>query len=208
LRPTVHLARRPTVKAALFSTAPRAGSSHDKTYLKCGGAMAGSGFVIVLVVYLLGFHSDPAKLSTGQIIQFVLGCAAGIACIVLGIKERRAATPPDQNFGYGHTLGTGVMITLFAACFGVLTNIVYMNFINPGMVEISMQAQIAKWEAAGTSSARIEQAEAMMRKMMSPVATAIFGFVFGMVFGTIISLTSGAFLKRPPADELQPVAGN
>lgn len=168
--------------------------------------MAGGGFVVVLVIYLLGLHSDPGKLSLAQAVQMVLGLGIGIACIVLGTKERRAATPADQDFGYGSALGAGVMITLFAALFGIVSNILYMNFINPGMVDVAVQAQIAKWEAAGMSAARIEQAEGMMRKMMSPGISAAFGFIMGMIFGTIISLISAAFLKRPPADELQSVS--
>ena len=47
----------------------------------------------------------------------------------------------------------------------------------------------------------------MMRKIMNPALSAVFGFGAGMFFGTIISLISSAFLKRPPADELQPVSG-
>ena len=97
------------------------------------------------------------------------------------------------------------MITLFAALIGIVTNILYMQFINPGMTELTVQAQIAKWEAAGMPSSRMEQAEGMMRKMMSPPVMAAMGFCFGMIFGTIISLITAAFLKRPANDQLQPV---
>lgn len=37
-----------------------------KTYLTYGTAMAGSGFVLTLVLFILGFHSDPAKLGVSQ----------------------------------------------------------------------------------------------------------------------------------------------
>jgi hypothetical protein len=47
------------------------------------------------------------------------------------------------------------------------------------------------------SSAQIERAEGMMRKMMSPVAQAIFGLIIAVVTGTVISLITAAFLKRP-----------
>jgi hypothetical protein len=177
-----------------------------KTYLTYGSAMAGGGFLLVLVLYILGFHSDPAKLGTAQGIQTVVGLGISITCIILGTKARRAAVPATEEFGYGSALGTGVMITLFAALIGIVTNIVYLSFINPGMGDVIMQAQMAKWDAAGLSSARIEQAEGMMRKMMSPPIQTAFGFLFGMCIGTIISLITAAFLKRPPSDELQSVA--
>lgn len=177
-----------------------------KTYLKYGGAAAGGAFVMVLILFAIGMHSDPSQLSTAQMIQMVLGLAIGITCTVLGIKERRAATPLDQDFGYGKALGAGVMVTLIAATLGLATNAIYMHVVNPGFNDVIVQAQIAKWEAANMSAARIEQAEAMMRKMMSPPIQMAMGFAGGMFFGTIISLIAAAFLKRPPADELEPVS--
>ena len=177
-----------------------------KTYLTYGSAMAGGGFVLVLVLYILGFHSDASKLSIAQWVQGCVGLGIGIVCIVLGTKARRANVPAEDEFGYGSALGTGVMITLVAALIGIVTNLIYMQVINPGMTDLMMQAQIAKWEAAGLSSARIDQAEGIMRKMMSAPIQAAFGFCFGMVFGTIISLITAAFLKRPAKDELQSVS--
>lgn len=171
-----------------------------KTYLKFGGAMAGGAFVVVLLLYMIGMHSDPSQLTMAQVIQTCAGLALGIACIVLGTKERRTATPAEEDFGYGKALGAGVMITLFAALLGIVTNVLYMQLINPGFTDIIVQAQIAKWEAAGMSGARIEQAEGMMRKMMSPPIQATFGFLAGMLFGTIISLITSAFLKRAASD--------
>jgi hypothetical protein len=175
-----------------------------KTYLTYGSAMAGGGFLLVLVLFALGFHSDPTKLGTAQIIQSCVGLAIGIVCIVLGTKAKRATVPPDEDFGYGATLGTGVMITLFAALIGIVTSFLYMRIINPGMNDIIIQAQIAKWEAANMPAARMEQAEAMMRKMMNPALQICFQFLGGMFFGTLISLITAAFLKRPAADELRP----
>ena len=176
-----------------------------KTYLTYGSAMAGGGFVVVLVLYILGFHSDAEKLSSAQWVQGCLGLAVGIACIVLGTKAQRATVPPEEEFGYGSALGTGVMITLVAALLGLVTNFVYMQFINPGMRDLMVQAQVAKWEAMNMPAASMAQAESMMRKMMSPPIQAVFGFGFGMFFGTLISLVTSAFLKRPSPDTLRPV---
>ena len=173
-----------------------------KTYLTYGSAMAGGGFVLVLILYILGFHSDASKISTAQWIQGVLGLGVGIVCIVLGTKAKRASVPATEEFGYGGALGTGVMITLFAALIGIVTNLLYMQVINPGMTDLIIQAQTAKMEAAGMSGARLEQVEAMTRKMMSPPIQACFAFLGGMFFGTIISLITAAFLKRPATDEL------
>jgi hypothetical protein len=195
----------PADTAGLFSARKAARSAGMKTYVSYGAAMAGGGFVIVMLLYILGFHSDATKLSTAQWIQSCLGLGVSITCIVLGTKARRATVPAEAEFGYGSALGTGVMITLFAALIGIVTNLLYSQVINPSMTDLVVQAQIAKWEAMNMPAARMEQAEAMMRKMMSPPLQACFGFLAVMFFGTVISLISAAFLKRPANDELQSV---
>src|ERR1019366_4642334 len=122
-----HPAGLPVNTAGLFPARETARSRVMKTHLTYGSAMAGAGFVLVLVLYILGFHSDAAKISPAQWIQGVLGFGIGIACIVLGTKARRANVPAEDDFGYGSALGAGVMITLFAALLGLVTNFVYRS---------------------------------------------------------------------------------
>lgn len=177
-----------------------------KTYLSYGAAMAGGVFALVMVLYILGLHSEASKLGMAQGIQMVGGLGIGIACIVLGTKAKRATVPATEEFSYGQALLAGFMISLFASLFGILTTFLYTQVINPGMNDLAMQAQIAKWEAAGLSSAQIERAEGMMRKMMSPVMQASMGFIFGLLFSTIISLISAAFLKREATEVVDDAA--
>jgi hypothetical protein len=168
-----------------------------KTYLTYGLGLAIAGALLVLVIYFLGLHSDAAKLGMAQLVGTVGGLAIGIVGTALGVKARRTELPPTEDFGYGRAVGAGVMITLFASLFGIVTNFVYFTFINPGFSDIAMAAQVEKMEAKGLSSAQIEGAQKVMHFMMSPVMTCVFGFIFGMIFGTIISLVVAAFLKRP-----------
>jgi predicted DNA repair protein MutK len=174
-----------------------------KTPLIYGLFMALSGLLLSLVLYFAGFHSDVDKLQTAQTISSIGGLVLGIIFIVLGIKARRAEVPATEDFGYGRALGAGVLVSLFACIFGVVTNFIYMNVINRGFKELMVQAQINKLEAAGMSSERIEQAEKVMRTMMNPALQAVLGILIGMLFCTIISLIAAAFLKRP-ATEGQP----
>src|SRR5215217_3994138 len=101
-----------------------------KTYLTYGLAMAIAGALLILMLYLLGFHSDPAKLETAQALGMIGGLVIGVVCITLGIKARRAELPLTENFTYGRALGTGVMIALFASLFGLVTSFAYAKFIN------------------------------------------------------------------------------
>jgi hypothetical protein len=168
-----------------------------KTYVTFGFGSAIAGAILMLALYFLGFHSSPEKLGTAQMIQMIVGTLIAVVFIVLGTKARRAEVPVTEPFGYGQALGAGMMVSLFAVLFGVIFGFLYSHFINPGMVDIAAQAQIDKWEKAGMSSSQIDAAEKVMRKMMSPLAQAIFGFVIGMFFSLIISLITSAFLKRP-----------
>ena len=177
-----------------------------KTNVTYGFFMALGGMLLTLALYFLGFHSDAAKLSSAQWIGSIGGLAIGVTVLTLGIKARRAAVPPTEEFSYGRALGAGVMITLFAALFGIVTNFLYFQVINPGMTDIIVQAQLDKMEAKGLSGAQLERAEKGIRMFMKPVFSACFAFVGGMFWGTIISLIAAAFLKRKPTGDQPPVA--
>ncbi|MBS0662551.1 MAG: DUF4199 domain-containing protein [Verrucomicrobia bacterium] len=174
-----------------------------KTYTLYGFFMALAGMVLTLVLYFLGFHSDPAKFSTAQIIGSVGGLAFGITFIVLGTQARRAEWPVAEDFSYGNAFAAGFLITLAAAVIGIFTNFLYFQVINPGISEIIVQAQLDKLEAKGLSAAQMERAEKSIRFFLKPGMTAAFGFIGGLFWGTIISLITAAFLKRPAVEAIK-----
>ncbi len=174
-----------------------------KTYSLFGFFMALAGLVLTLVLYFLGFHSDPAKFPTGQIIGSIGGLAIGITFIVLGTKARRAEWPVAEDFTYGNAFAAGFMITAIAAFIGIVTNYLYFQVINPGLGDIIVQAQLDKLEAKGLSGAQLERAEKSIRFFLKPGITMALGFLGGIFWGTVISLISSAFLKRPAVEELK-----
>jgi hypothetical protein len=173
-----------------------------KTSVTYGFYMSLASALLVFALYFMGFHSEASKLGTAQTIQTVCGLAIGITFVVFGTKARRAELPATEDFGYGRALGAGVMITLFAAIFGVVFNYLYSAIINPNFVEVMVQAQTLKFEEKGMSGEQIDRAVGLMRGMMKPGIQAAFGFIFGLFFGTLISLVTAAFLKRPATDEV------
>ena len=173
-----------------------------KTNATYGLYMALASALVVFALYFMGFHSEASKLSTAQTLQTVSGLAISITCLALGTKARRAELPSNEDFGYGRALGTGVMITLFAALFSVVFNYLYSAVINPNFVEIMVQAQTLKFEEKGLSGEQVERAVGLMRAMMTPGLQAAFGFLFVMFSGALISLVCAAFLKRPAIDEI------
>src|SRR5271157_6323037 len=168
-----------------------------KTCSLYGFISALAGAVLALVLYFLGFHSDPAKLSAAKWIGGLGGIAIAIACTALGVKARREEVPEAEGFGYGSALGAGMQVTLVSSILSSIFNYAYLVFINPGFTDVILQDTMDKLQAKGMSGAQLEQAEKFSRFMMGPgiqSVTALIGILFA---GFIISLIVAAFLKRP-----------
>jgi hypothetical protein len=175
-----------------------------KTYLTYGAASAIAGAMLMMLLYLLGYHSDPEKLKMAQILGSCGGLAISITCIVLGTKARRAEIPPTEEFGYGQALFAGFMISLISSAIGIVTWIIYAKFVNPDFHEMVVQAQLHAMEARGMKQEQIDAAEKVIRTMTNPFIQAVFSFLGGLVFGTVISLITSAFLRRPAEAEAPP----
>lgn len=175
-----------------------------KIYLGFGLAITLTGAALTFILYLAGYHSDVTKFAAAQWIGGIGGFAVSVVGIVLAIKARRAVAPAEEDFGYGSALFAGIMTGVFASFFGMLNYALYLGVINPEFTDVMLAAQIAKMDASGLSSAQIESAEAMMKKMFTPPIQAVLAFMGSAFFSTLISLVAAAFLKRqaaPLADE-------
>jgi hypothetical protein len=173
-----------------------------KTYLTYGFYMALGNALIVFALYFLGWHSEAAKLDLAQKIQMFGSIGICIACLIYGTREHRDALPPMDAYGYGRALGTGFMIALFASLFGAIFTYLYAAVVNPGFIEVMLQAQSDQLEAKGLSADKIEQVNSMTRSMMKPAIQAGIGFFMGLFFSTLFALITAAFLKRSARDEV------
>lgn len=171
-----------------------------KTPLTYGFAMALAGAVLTFVMFLAGYHDTAEKMQTvfAQVVGAVVPLAIGISCLALAMREKRAETPADRDWGYGSALGTGVLTALFGSLIGLVTAYVYFAFINPHMGDVLYQVQVAKMEAKGASADQIERAEPMMRKFMTPVAMTLFQSVLGFIWGVILALIVAIFFRKRP----------
>jgi len=59
-----------------------------KPYLTYGAFIAIGNAAITLVLYLAGFHTDPAKFQTGNYIAGAARLAIGISLLVVGIRAK------------------------------------------------------------------------------------------------------------------------
>jgi Protein of unknown function (DUF4199) len=168
-----------------------------KTCALYGFIIALADSLLVLVLFFLGFHSDPAKLVAAGLIGSIAALAIGIIVTVLGVKARRSEIPATQDFGYGSALWAGVQISAVACFLASIFDYVYNAFINPGLADIIVEAQMEKIQSKGLSGDQADKVEKMYRFMQTPGVHAVTALIGGFIFAFIISLIVAAFLKRP-----------
>lgn len=172
-----------------------------KTTFYYGLIMAIINMVLTYGMYFAGFHDSVEKLHTGQMIAGITGTLAGIVCLVLSVRARRAETPASEPFGYGRSFFAAFLTAFWSTLLGTISWVTYIALVNPNIRELMVQGEIAKASAKGMSSAQLEQAEGVIRMMMGPLPQALFAFFFGLIAWTLISLIVAAFIRRPAAAE-------
>lgn len=175
-----------------------------KTCALYGFIIALADSLLVLVLFFLGFHSDPAKLIAAGLIGTIGALAIGVGVTALGVKARRSEIPETQGFGYGSALWAGVQISAVACVLASIFDYAYNAFINPGLADIIVQAQMDKLQSKGLSADQSDKVEKMYRFMQTPGIHAISALIGGFMFAFIISLIVAAFLKRPEPSEAAP----
>jgi hypothetical protein len=177
-----------------------------KTCALYGFLIALADTVLILAMFFLGLHSDPAKLTAAGWAGGMGALIIGIGLTTLGVKARRSEVPESEAFGYGSALWAGVQISIVACVLTSIFDYVYNAFINPGLADIMVQAQMDKLQAKGISGDQADKIEKMAHFMASPGVHAIFAFIGGCIFAFIISVVVAAFLKRAdPAESTRPI---
>lgn len=169
-----------------------------KTYVTYGLILTFVSAVVTLVLQIMGMFT-PEHLGTAMILGILCGLALNITLIIMGTKADRA-TVGAAAFGYGRALKAGFMIVLFAACFGLVFNLIYFKFINPNMGETTAEWTRSLMERMGAPDAQIEAKIAEIKEKSTLMRQVVNGFISTIVFGTIVSLITSAFLKRPAAE--------
>jgi hypothetical protein len=151
------------------------------------------GIILILIsviIYALDKHYDQdwVTRSPGIIAMFVI--------IFLGIKKYR-----EFNNGFlkmGQALKTGIGIALIGAIISLIYTFIFLNYIEPDymdkMMEIQEQTLIERFP--DFTDEQIETQLAMVEKFSSPAVTTAFVLIVSLFFGFIISLISGAILKK------------
>jgi hypothetical protein len=168
-----------------------------KTCSLYGFVMAVASAILLLALYFLGFHTDPAKFAAAKWIGGLGALVISIVVMVLGVKARRAEVPANEPFGYGSALGAAFMISFVSTIVYSIFYFVYISFINNGFLDMMIQDTMDKMQAKGISGSQLDSMEKGIRFMSTPGIQTISSVIAGLLFGFILSLIIAAFLKRP-----------
>ncbi len=97
---------------------------------------------------------------------------------------------------YGRSVGAGVVISLYAAILTAIFTYVLYAFIDPGLIEKSLQLAETKMTEKGVPEAALEQAMAVQAKMMKPWLMSLSSILNGVFFGLIMSLIVSLFIMK------------
>lgn len=172
-----------------------------KTPLVYGAGIAFANAVLVLLLHLIGFSTNPEKLLLTGIIVIPVAIAIALTGVVLAMRAARAERGP-AGFSYGQAFKAGFSAMLVAGLIGVLFNFVYYRFIFPDFAEVSIEAARTMMERFGAPADTIERAIGDMRTKTTLTRQLVSGGVFSAIMGALVSLVAAAFLKRPPAEDV------
>jgi hypothetical protein len=175
-----------------------------KTYALYGFGLTLTSAVLTLVLYLTGFQSDVDKFLIGLGLGILLGLAAVVLFLILGIKAARAAAGAAAGFSYGKALVSGLLITVFAAVFSAPFNCLYFGFINSEYTETTVAWTTRMMEKGNLPQYKIDETVDKIRQRSTPLRQTINGAISALVGGAIISLIVAGVMKREPEETFRP----
>jgi hypothetical protein len=165
-----------------------------KPHLKFG--LIGAGIIIIwsLIGYVMGNDKMEAMKYPGYVVML------GLMIYTLrgAILEKRNMHGGYITFGkaYGVAILTS-LITWF--CYSIFAYF-YFKFINPELIEVIKEMQMAQYEKQGMSEEQIEKIMSMSESWMNAGMMSIWSFVGMMIGAAILGLIMAAILKKENPD--------
>lgn len=149
--------------------------------------------LINVVVYAMGNHLQPHwSVSVISIIVMT-------AFIVMGMKQFKTGNGGFMSWSQAVKIGVG--LTMISAVIVTIYNQIFMNFIEPDLMQQMAAVQEQAWIDAGLSSDQIDASKEMMEKFQSPLITSAIGLVASAFFGFIVSAIAGAIMKESAEEQ-------
>lgn len=99
---------------------------------------------------------------------------------------------------FGQAFGLGTMIVLVGTGISSFFSFIYMQFIDPGMVDTIKELQLRAMQEQNIPDEQMEMSIKMMKVWMKPWIMALSGLLANMIMGTIINLILAGVLQRKP----------
>ena len=162
------------------------------------GLITGMVYVIFsLAANLLGLQQG-GKFAL-QLVSNTLLLVATFYTIYLGVKETRDESAKEY-FTMGEGFLAGFKIALIAAVIAVVFSFIYIQFIDPDMMDRMMEQAEDQWDEMGVPEDQREMGRKFQGYFTNPLVLSAFVLAQVLFWGAIKSLVAGAMLKKnPPA---------
>ena len=144
--------------------------------------------IAALLLYILNVSTDKVAQYSNMLLV--------ITGIIIGILNYKKNSKGIAS--YGQSLGTGVLIGLFASILVSIYTFIFYKFIDPGMIDVLLRkAEEQMLEKNPTlTDEQIDMAMGFTRKIMTPLGISISN-IFGLTFISFIdSLIISFFTKK------------
>lgn len=158
-----------------------------------GLMLAGASILMSLIQYATGTHLEQSWTVA------IIGFALLITVIVLAIKKFKSS-----NRGYiswGQAVKVGVGVAIISGLIGAVYQYVFMNFIEPDMLNLIAEKQQQTLLDQGYSEEQIEASIEMGKKFQGPGIMAAMSVIGSAIFGFIVSAIAGAIMKKDENSE-------
>jgi hypothetical protein len=152
--------------------------------------------VYMMVEYAIGLHGK--YLQYGQYtgyVRYVL-LAAGV---FIGIRETRGGERTG-SIGFWPAVWVGIRISFVAAAVITISELIYIQFVNPGFTDDYVAFTVAKLKTANATVEEINNLLAQAEAWRSTLWQIIFYMGETMLMGAICSLIAAAILKKQKAE--------
>jgi len=170
--------------------------SPNSTAMRYGLIWGLASIVLGLVAHVLGWNNPATPNVMGSMIIGIASLALGITMIVLAIKQHREEL--GGYISFGRAFKTGFFTALVSALIATVWMLIYTNVVAPDMFNGMEEMMVEQWEEQGLSDEQIEQAKGMTGMFTGAVGMTIMTFVGGLIWGAILSLITGAIMKKDP----------
>lgn len=151
-----------------------------------------------MIEYAIGLHGK--YLEYGQYtgyVRYVL-LAAGV---FIGVRDTRDGER-NGSISFWPAVWVGIRISFVAAAIITISELIYIQFVNPGFTDDYIAFAVAKLKAANATVEEINNILAQSEAWRSTLWQIIFYMGETMALGIIFSIIAGAILKKKPSGGL------